>query len=359
MRTARGCPSRDGGARASAAGPGPAIIGEQSREAPPEDNEETIIDTLRTSAVLLALAAGLPTHSHAQEYPTRPVRIVTATPGGGNDFLARIVAPALGTILGQQVVVDNRTGRLVGGIVSRANPDGYTVGVGGGSMQATPLLEPSDYTMTTDFAPISQLERSPNVLVVNPSLKIGSVKELIALAKSKPLLYGTGTSGGSLHLAGELFMMQTGVKMKRVPYKSTGPAIISLLGNEVHLVFATAGGAVQHIRDGKLKALGVTSAKPFGLIADIPTIASQGLKDYDLDTIGFLVAPKKTPPAIVRRLNQAIVQIMQQPEVKDRLAAGGSEAVSSTPEQLQAKLVADDAMLRRIFTQIGLSPAKQ
>lgn len=302
----------------------------------------------------------MPAISNAQEYPTRPVRIVTATPGGGNDFLARIVAQPLGQMLGQQVIVDNRTGRLVGGLVARASPDGYTLAVGGGSMQATPLLEPSDYNIITDFAPISQLERSPNVLVVNPSLKIGSVKELLALAKARPdaLLYGTGTAGGSLHLAGELFMMQTGAKFKRVPYKSTGPALIALLSNEVHMVFATAGGAVQHIRDGKLRALGVTSAQPFDLIPGVPTIASQGLKDYDLDTIGFIVAPPKTPPAIVKRLNALIVKIMQQPDVKERLAAGGSEAVTSTPEQLQAKLVADDAMLRKLFKQIGLSPSK-
>jgi tripartite-type tricarboxylate transporter receptor subunit TctC len=288
------------------------------------------------------------------------VRIITATPGGGNDFLARIVAPALGTMLGQQVIVDNRTGRLVGGLVARASPDGYTLGVGGGSMQATPLLEPSDYNIVTDFTPISQLERSPNVLVVNPSLKVNNVTELVALARTKPngLLYGTGTSGGSLHLAGELFMIATGVKLKRVPYKSTGPALIALLGNEVQLVFATAGGVMTHIKDGKLKALGVTSAQPFSLIPGLPTIASQGVKDYDVDTIGFLVAPLKTPAAVVKRLNQAIVQIMQQPDVKERLAGGGSEAVSSTPEQLQAKLAADDAMLRRLFKQIGLSPAK-
>jgi len=317
-----------------------------------------MITHLRIPTALLAITIAVP--AYAQNYPTRPIRIVTATPGGGNDFLARIIAPALGTILGQQVIVDNRTGRMVGGLVARATPDGYTLGVGGGSFQATPLLEPADYNPITDFTPISQLERSPNVLVVNPSLKVNSVKELIALAKTKPdgLLYGTGTSGGSLHLAGELFMMQSGTKFKRVPYKSTGPALIALLGNEVHMVFATAGGVVQHIKDRKLTALGVTSKQPFSLIPGLPTIASQGLKDYDLDTIGFIVAPPKIPAAIVKRLNQAIVQIMQQPEVKERLAGGGSEAVSSTPEQLQAKLVADDAMLRGLFKQIGLSPTK-
>lgn len=314
----------------------------------------------RSAFVLLAVSTSSPSLVLAQDYPTRPIRIVTATPGGGNDFLARIVAPAMSGALGQQVIVDNRSGRLVGGIVARSTPDGYTLGVGGGSMQFTPILEPGDYNMVKDFAPISQLERSPNVLVVHPSLKVGTVKEFIALgkARSSPLLYGTGTSGGSLHVAGEMFTLATGVKMKRVPYKSTGPALISLLGNEVQAVFATAGGAMSHIRDGKLKALGVTSAKPFALIPDVPTIASQGVPGYDLDTIGFIVAPLKTPPHIIKRLNEIVVKTMQTADVKSRLAGGGSESASSTPEELQAMLVDADTKMRQLFKQIGLSPAK-
>ena len=314
----------------------------------------------RSTIAILALTAATSSFTHAQEYPTRPIRIVTATPGGGNDFLARIVAPAMSAALGQQVIVDNRTGRLVGGLVARATPDGYTLGVGGGSMQFTPILEPGDYNMVKDFAPISQLERSPNVLVVHPSLKVSTVKEFVALGKtrSSPILYGTGTSGGSLHVAGEMFMISTGVKMKRVPYKSTGPALIALLGNEVHAVFATAGGVMTHIRDGKLKALGVTSAKPFSLIPDVPTIASQGVAGYDLDTIGFIVAPLKTPPHIVKRLNAIVVATMQTADVKARLAGGGSESATSTPEALQTMLVDADNRMRQLFKQIGLLPSK-
>lgn len=314
----------------------------------------------RSTIAILVLTAATSSFTHAQEYPTRPIRIVTATPGGGNDFLARIVAPAMSAALGQQVIVDNRTGRLVGGLVARATPDGYTLGVGGGSMQFTPILEPGDYNMVKDFAPVSQLERSPNVLVVHPSLKVSTVKEFVALGKtrSSPILYGTGTSGGSLHVAGEMFMISTGVKMKRVPYKSTGPALIALLGNEVHAVFATAGGVMTHIRDGKLKALGVTSAKPFSLIPDVPTIASQGVAGYDLDTIGFIVAPLKTPQHIVKRLNAIVVATMNTADVKARLASGGSESATSTPEALQAMLVDADNRMRQLFKQIGLLPGK-
>src|SRR5688572_28738757 len=239
---------------------------------------------LHRTTAWLVLACAAVSVAHAQDYPTRPVRIVTATPGGGNDYLARIIAPALGTALGQQVIVDNRASRLVGGVVARSTADGYTLCVGDSTMQFVPLMEQADYNILTDFAPISQLERSPNVLVVNASLKVNTVKELIALARAKPgaLLYGTGGTGGSLHLGGELFMMATGVKLTQVPYKSTGPALLGLLTNEVHVVFATPGGAMVHIKDGKLKALGVTSAQPFPLIPGVPTLASQGLKDYDL-----------------------------------------------------------------------------
>jgi tripartite-type tricarboxylate transporter receptor subunit TctC len=307
--------------------------------------------------VLAALGAGLVS---AQQYPTKPIRIVTATPGGGNDYLARIIAPALGSVVGQQVIVDNRPSRFVPGIVARANPDGYTLVVGGGTMQFLPLTEKADYDILTDFAPISQLERSPNVLVVHPSLKVNTVNELIALARAKPgaLLYGTGGSGAALHVAGEMFMLATNVKISRVPYKSTGPALLGLLTNEVHMVFATPGGAMSHIKDGRLKALAVTSAQPFALIPGVPTLASQGLRDYDLDTIGYIMAPPKTPPSLVKQLNQHVVRIMNQDDVKTRMAAGGSEVVTGTPEQLAAKLKSDDAKMRKLFRHIGLAPEK-
>ena len=314
----------------------------------------------RTVAVLLLLASAHAGAAGVQDYPTRPIRIVTATPGGGNDYLARIVAPSLGSALGQQVIVDNRPSRFVGGIVARAAPDGYTLVVGGSAMQFLPLSERTDFDVLTDFAPISQLERSPNVLVVNPSLKVGTVSELIALARSKPgtLFYGTGASGASLHLAGEMFMIATNVKISRVPYKSTGPALLGVLTNEVHMVFATPGGAMPHVKDGKLKALGVTSAQPSPLIPGVPTLASQGVRDYELETIGFILAPAKTPAPLIKRLNQHVVQIMQQGDVKVRMAAGGSEVVTGTPAELAAKLKYDDTRMRKLFKDIGLSPDK-
>ena len=309
-------------------------------------------------AVLLALVATAGMNAHAQDkYPSRPVRIVTSTPGGGNDFLARIVAPPLSNAIGQQIIVDNRPSRLVGGIAARSTPDGYTLVVGGSTMQYTPLMEKIDYNAITDFTPVSLLERSPNVLVASPALKVNNVSELVAMARAKPgvLNYGTGASGASLHLAAELFMIATNTKLARVPYKATGPAVLGLLTNEVQVVFATAGSVVPLLKDGKLKALGVTTAQPTPLVPGIPTIAQQGVPGFELVTIGFILAPARTPQSIVKALNQHVVKLMQQPDVRERLAAGGSDASSSSPEELGRFMREDDLRMRKLFKQLGLS----
>jgi tripartite-type tricarboxylate transporter receptor subunit TctC len=312
----------------------------------------------RKIAVLLALVATVGMNVHAQDkYPSRPVRIVASTPGGGNDFLARIVAPPLGNAIGQQIIVDNRPSRLVGGIAARSTPDGYTLVVGGSTMQYLPLMEKIDYNAITDFAPVSLLERSPNVLVVSPALKVSNISELVAMARAKPgvLNYGTGASGASLHLAGELFMIATNTKLLRVPYKATGPAVLGLLTGEVQMVFATAGAVVPLLKDGKLKALGVTTAKPTPLVPGVPTVAQQGVPGFELVTIGFMLAPVKTPQTIIRVLNQHVVKLMQLPDVRDRLAGGGSDAAWSSPEELGRILREDDARMRKLFKQLGLS----
>lgn len=313
----------------------------------------------RKIAVSLALVAAAVAHAaQAQDkYPSRPVRIVTSTPGGGNDFLARIVAPSLGNSLGQQIIVDNRPSRLVGGIAARATPDGYTLVVGGSTMQYTPLMEKMDYNALADFTPISLLERSPNVLVVTPALKVSNVSELVAMARAKPgaLNYGTGASGASLHLSGELFMMATNTRFARVPYKATGPAILGLMTGEVQLVFATAGAVVPLLKDGKVKALGVTTAQPTPLVPGIPTIAQQGVPGFEVVTIGFMLAPARTPPPILRLLNRHVVKVMQTQDVKERLAGGGSDASWSSPEELGRIMREDDARMRKLFKQLGLS----
>jgi tripartite-type tricarboxylate transporter receptor subunit TctC len=312
---------------------------------------------LRVVVRMFSLAALFMTGAvSSQDFPNKPIRIVAAEPGGGNDFLSRVIQPGLISGLGQQVIIDNRPSRLTGGIVADAPPDGYTVLVAGSTFAFTPLLEKATYDPITSFSPVSQLERSPNVLVVNPSLPVKSVKELIAFAKSKPgeLNYGSGTSGGSLHLAAEMFKMMTGVNMVRIPFKSTGPALIGLLGNQVQVVFSTAGGASAHIKSGKLRALAVTSGQPTALIPGVPTVASAGLPGFDLETMGFMLAPAKTPAAVVNRLNREVVRVMSQADVKEKLLNGGSEAVSSTPAELGAKLKSEVARMDKLFKELGL-----
>ena len=315
---------------------------------------------MRTTYVALGILSlfTMVVSAAAQEFPTRPVRILTAEPGGGNDFLARIVATPLAAALNQQVIVDNRASATVGPMGALANPDGYTLIVGGGTFQSVPLtINNPGYDPVKSFAGISQLERSPNVLVVNVSLGVNSVKELIALAKAKPgaLNYGSGGSGGSLHQGAEMFRMIAGIDIRRVPYKSTGPSLIGLLGNEVQLIFSTPPGAMAHVKAGKLRALAVTSVEPTPLVPGVPTMIAAGVPGFELDTIGFILAPLKTPASAIRKLNQEIVRIMANPEVKAQMFTGGSEAVSSTPEQITAKLAADDARLRKLFAAMGIT----
>ncbi len=308
------------------------------------------------SLISLAAVAVASTSLHAQSYPTRAVRILTSEPGGSNDFLARIIAARLAAGLGQQVIVDNRASALVGPLGAMATPDGYTLILAGSTFQYVPLTEKAQYDAVKSFTGVSQLERSPNVLVINPSVPAQSVKELIALAKARPgsLNYGTGGTGGSLHLGGEMLKMSTGIDIVRVPYKSTGPALVGLLGNEVQLVFSTPGGAIPLIKSGKLRVLAVTSAEPTQLVPGVPTMIASGVPGFELETIGFMLAPLKTPAPVINRLNQEIVRIMAQPEVKEHMMTGGSEATSSTPEQLTAKLAAADARARKLFAALGL-----
>jgi tripartite-type tricarboxylate transporter receptor subunit TctC len=296
----------------------------------------------------------------ANEYPTRAIRIICSEPGGGNDFLARIVAPALTSALGQSVVIENRPSRLVGAVGAVANPDGYTLIIGGGSFLNAFLVEKTPYDPIKDFTGVSQLERSPNVLVVHPSLPVTSVKDLIALAKAQPgkLNYSSGASGSSSHIGAEMFKMSTGVNIVQISYRSSGPALIGVVTNETQLMFSTAGGATSQVKAGKLRALAVTSREPTALIPGVPTMIAAGVRDYDLDTIGSLLAPAKTPKAIIKRLNEVVVRTMNQPEVKEKLLIGGSEAASSTPEQLTARLVSDLAKMRKLYAKIGIEMVK-
>lgn len=225
-----------------------------------------------------------------QSYPNKPLRLVTAAPGGGSDFASRLIAQGLTPSLGQQVIVDNRggaNGAIAAQTVADALPDGYTLLLYASTVWIVPFLQRVSYDPVRDFAPITLALSSPIILVVHPSVAAHSVKELIDLAKAKPgaLNYASSSSGSPNHLAAELFKAMANINIAHIPYKGGGPALRALIGGEVQLMFATAGGAVPHISSGRLRALAVTSAQPSVLFPALPTVAASGLPDYEAATV--------------------------------------------------------------------------
>jgi len=304
-------------------------------------NARGALVALATAGVI---AAALPAASHAQEYPTRPVRfVVPFAPGGGGDIVVRAVAQKLTERLGQSVVVDNRSG--AGGnvgteIAARSPADGYTLLMANVAPMAinVSLHRKLPYDPIKDFTPITLLARFPNVLVVHPSVPAGSIKELVALARSKPgqLTYASAGSGSTTHLSAELFKSLAGIDLVHVPYKGGGPALIDLVAGQVTLYFGSMPASLPHIRSGRLRALGVTSPQRSAAAPDIPSVAESGFPGFDAVTWIGAVAPAGVASSIVKRLNAEIVQIMSLPDVRERLSALGAEPVTNSPDQFAA-----------------------
>ena len=304
-------------------------------------------------AVVAAPAAG------QDAYPTKVVRIVTSAVGGGSDILARLIAPGLTSALGQQVIVDNR-GALSAEIVAKAPPDGYTLLVNGSPLWVLPLIRPSSpWDAVRDYAPISLAVNAPGVLVVHPSLPVKSTRELIALARARPgeLNYAAGTLGAGPHLAAELFKSMTGVKMVQVPYKGTGPGIVGLISGQVELMFPNASSVMPHVKAGRLRALAVCSAEPSPLAPGLPTLAST-VPGYESISPQGVLAPARTPPAIVNRLNQEIVRILNQPDLKEKLFNMSVQVIASSPAEFAAKIKADIARLDKVIRNAGIREEK-
>jgi tripartite-type tricarboxylate transporter receptor subunit TctC len=309
-------------------------------------------------AILAALGAGA---AAGESYPSKPIRMVTAEVGGGVDFTARLLAQGgLAERLGQQVIVDNRGGAggsIAAEIVIKAPPDGHTLLLYASSIWFLPALR-SNVTFDTvrDLAPITCPARAPNLFVVHPSMPVASVKELIALAKARPgeLNYGSGGTGSSSHLAAELFKAAAGVDIVRIPYKGTGPALNDLIAGRLNMMFGTAGALSPHVRAGRLRALAVTSAQPSELAPGLPTMAASGLPGYESTSIYGIFGPPKTPPAIIRRLNQEIVTILRRPDVKEKFLFNGMEPVGSSPGELAAMRDAEMARVGKLIKAAGI-----
>jgi len=303
---------------------------------------------------------GLYDNAQADEYPSKPIRMIVGfAPGGGTDTTARAISAKLGELVGQQVIIDNRAGaagNIATEMVAKANPDGYTLLLG---TIAALAINPSLYRTklpfdsVKDFAPIIQAVDSTNILSVHPSVPVGTVKELIALAKTKSLNYGSSGVGGTGHLAGELFDTMAGTKMTHVPYKGGGPAMIDLVGGPVQIVYATAASAVPMIKATKIKGIAVTTIKRSALMPTIPTIAESGLPGFDANNWYGLLAPAKTPRAIVMRLNAEVTKVLAMPDVKDFLFNQGLDPAPGSPEKFGAYIKAEMAKWAKVVKDSG------
>jgi tripartite-type tricarboxylate transporter receptor subunit TctC len=304
---------------------------------------------------MLAVAALSAGPARAQSFPVKPLRIVTSAPGGTSDFTSRIIARGLTESLGQQVIVDNR-GNFGAEVVVRAQPDGYTLLVEGSSVWISPMLQHAPYDPLKDFAPVTIAVKAANVLVVNASVRVNSVKELIAYAKAHPgeLNYATGGIGGASHLPAELFKSLAGVNIVNVNYKGTGPALNAVLAGEAQIMFSNATITLGHLKAGRLKALAVTSLEPSPVLPGVPTLASSGFPGFESIVPLGVIAPARTPPALVKRLNQEIVRVLNRPDVKERHFSIGVETVGSTPEEFTALIRSDIARWGKVIREAGI-----
>ena len=315
----------------------------------------------RYIAVLLALGviAGAMAAS-GQDYPRKPIRLVTAEPGGGNDFAARLIVQGLGGSLGQPMIVDNRGGAggiIAADIVAKAQPDGYTLLLYANNIWIIPLLRSNaPFDVIRDFAPITWAAKSPNTVVVHPALPVKSVEDLIAHARARPgeLNYGSGGSGSSTHLAVELLKSMAGVNFVRVPFRGNAPALNALFAGEVHLMIATAGTVAPHLKSGRLRALAVTSAQPSPLAPGLPTVAASGLPGYESIQIYGVFAPGRTSSVIVKRLHDEIVRVLGRADVKEKFLAAGVEPVGSTPQQLAATIKSEIVRMSKVIKDAGI-----
>jgi tripartite-type tricarboxylate transporter receptor subunit TctC len=309
---------------------------------------------------LLAFALALP--ALAQDYPSKPIRMVVGfPPGGGTDVVARIITPRYSELLGQQVVIENRpgaTGTMAAGQVAKTAPDGYTIMMGHVSVNAIApaMFSNLTYDVIKDFAPIGIAAAVPHFVTVHPSVPSQSLRELIQLLKSKPDLTFPSAGNGSMpHLAGEIFKSLAGVKLVHVPYKGTGQSMQDLLGGQHLVAFDTMPASAPHVRSGRLRALATSTAARLPAFPDIPTAEEAGLAGYQVVTWYGVFAPAGTPPAIVNRLHADLVKAMQTPDVRSKLEGIGADGtVSRSPDEFAALVRADTARYAKIVKEIGL-----
>lgn len=297
----------------------------------------------------------------AQEYPTRPIRIIIPQPpGGGTDIVARLLAKHLGDSLSQSVIVENRSGAsgsIAAEITARATPDGYTLLIASATILAvSPLLSKVNYDPQRDFVPITLLGAQPHLMVVNPIVQANTVQEFVTLAKNKPgqLNYASGGVGGPSHLAGELLKLAAGIQMTHVAYKGTGPALIDLIGGQTQMGILSLASALTHVKSGKLKALAVSSAQRVKILPELPTIAESGYPGYEARTWYGLIAPARTPRAVIVKINSEIRAVLRKSDVVRRLADDGAEPGGNSPEDFAAYIREESDRWTKVIRSAGI-----
>jgi len=312
-------------------------------------------------AVMAAVCAMAGVVHAADTYPSRPIRMIVAyPPGGGTDQVGRVLADQLTVTLGQNVVVDNRggaTGNIGTELAARAVPDGYTLLMGNVAPNAVnvSLFKKLGFDPVKDFAPVSLVAVTPNILVAHPSMPVKTIKELIAYAKAKPgtLNFPSAGVGSSSHLAGEMLKSLAGISMVHIPFKGGGPALVAVIAGEVQIMFATMPAAMPHVKSGKVKPVAVTTAKRSQAMPELPTIAESGVKGYEASTWYGLLAPARTPPAIVTRLHADTVKILAGP-TRQRLEAQGFEPEGGTPAEFAAYIKTEIVKWAKVIKDAGI-----
>ena len=322
--------------------------------------------TERAAAAALAFLATvvLAGAALAQDWPSRPVRLVVPfPPGGSTDILGRSIAQKLQEALGQPFVVENKPGAggSIGATeVARAAPDGYTLLMGHiGTLAVNPSLYPDlAYDPVRSFAPVALIARVPNVLVVNPAVPARDVRQLIALAKAKPgaLRYASGGNGSAAHIAMEYFKLRTQTDIGHIPYRGTSPAVTDVMGGQVEIIMTGVPAVLQQVKAGKLRALAVSSRTRVASLPEVPTIAASGLPDFEAIQWYGIVAPARTPEAVIARLNAEIDRALQTPELKARLDAEGAEAAPTTPDAFGTLIASEIARWKPVIEQSRMRP---
>src|SRR5882672_11307203 len=311
-------------------------------------------------ALAAAVTLGVSPVALAQQYPAKPVRIVVPfAPGGGSDFIGRFMAQRLTDALGRQVIVENKPG--AGGVLGieagiKSPPDGYTLTLIASSYTVNPAIYKLNFDPLNDITPIIQMSQGPLLVVVRPSLPVKTVRELIALAKSKPgqINFASSGQGSVIHLATELFDSMAGIKMNHIPYKGTGPALTDTIGGQTDIFFSSTATAVPHVQSGKLRAVAVTTLKRIPALPDVPTVNESGVKGYDVVLWHGLIGPKGLPPPIVNRINAEAGKALKVKETADQLQSDGVAPAGGSPEQFLAQITKEIGVWRKVAADAGV-----